>query len=93
MLAVLTVILGYDLKTGVGTSVFIMVFTALVGSVSHIIIGGTFWIPLLVTGVAALAGANISAKFANKIDHKALNIVIGTVLLLFGIVLVIWYLI
>lgn len=93
MLVVLTVILGYDLKTGVGTSVFIMVFTALVGSVSHIIIGGTFWMPLLITGFAALVGANISAQFANKINHKILNIVIGLVLLIFGIVLVVIYLI
>jgi uncharacterized membrane protein YfcA len=93
MLVVLTVILGYDLKTGVGTSVFIMVFTALVGSVSHIVIGGTFWLPLIVTGLAALVGANISAQFANKINHKLLNIVIGLVLLIFGLVLVIVYLI
>lgn len=92
MLVVLTVILGYDLKTGVGTSVFIMVFTALVGSVSHIIIEGTFWIPLLVTSFAALIGANLSAQYANKIDHKILNVVIGVILLLFGIVLVILYL-
>jgi uncharacterized membrane protein YfcA len=91
MLVVLTVVLGYDLKTGVGTSVFIMVFTALVGSVTHIVIGGTFWIPLLITGLSALIGANISAQFANRINHKILNIVIGLVLLVFGLVLVVIY--
>ena len=35
MLLVLTSLLGYDLKTAVGTSVFIMTFTAFTGSVSH----------------------------------------------------------
>lgn len=40
MLLVLTSVLGYELKTAVGTSVFIMAFTALTGSVSHFVIGG-----------------------------------------------------
>ena len=31
----------YELKTAVGTSVFIMTFTALTGAVSHFMIGGT----------------------------------------------------
>ena len=35
MLLILTSVLGYELKTAVGTSVFIMTFTALTGSVSH----------------------------------------------------------
>ncbi|MGN1106992.1 MAG: sulfite exporter TauE/SafE family protein, partial [Huintestinicola sp.] len=40
MLLILTSVLGYELKTAVGTSVFIMTFTALTGSVSHIVLGG-----------------------------------------------------
>ena len=38
MLFVLTSVLGYELKTAVGTSVFIMSFTALTGAASHFII-------------------------------------------------------
>lgn len=45
MLLVLTGILGYELKTAVGTSVFIMAFTAFTGSVSHFAIGGMPDIP------------------------------------------------
>ena len=41
MLLILTSVLGYELKTAVGTSVFIMTFTALTGAVSHFAIGGT----------------------------------------------------
>ena len=40
MLLILTSVLGYELKTAVGTSVFIMAFTAFTGSVSHFAIGG-----------------------------------------------------
>lgn len=92
MLAILTVVLGYDLRTGVGTSVFIMVFTAFVGATTHILISGTIWPALLVTGIAALIGANLSSKYANKINQKRLNYVIGSLLVTFGIVLIIIYL-
>ena len=91
MLAILTIVLGYDLKTGVGTSVFIMVFTAFVGAATHIIIGGTIWMALVITGIAALIGANLAAKYANRINHDLLNKVIGFGLVSFGVVLVIVY--
>ena len=41
MLLILTTVLGYELKTAVGTSVFIMTFTALTGAISHFSIGGS----------------------------------------------------
>lgn len=40
LLFVLTSFLGYEMHMAVGTSVFIMAFTALTGTVSHIMIGG-----------------------------------------------------
>ena len=40
MLLVLTSLLGYELKCAVGTSVFVMAFTALTGALSHFAIGG-----------------------------------------------------
>ena len=50
MLLILTSVLGYELKTAVGTSVFIMTFTALTGAVSHFAIGAKI---LLDRGAAA----------------------------------------
>jgi uncharacterized membrane protein YfcA len=91
MLAILTIILGYDLKTGVGTSVFIMTFTAFVGAATHILLEQTFWIPLVITSISAMVGANISSKYANKIENKLLNKIIGAFILTFGIVLIIIY--
>ena len=40
MLLILTSVLGYELKTAVGTSVFIMAVTAFTGAASHFAIGG-----------------------------------------------------
>ena len=84
---VFTSVLGYELKSAVGTSVFIMTFTALLGAVSHIVIGGTDVFILLVCIVAAYAGARVSAHYANRIPTKKLNTVIGIFLVIFGIIL------
>lgn len=81
-------VLGYSLKTAVGTSTFIMTFTALTGAVSHVIIGGTVNIPaLVICVVAALVGARASALFANKVDAKKQNRVTGIALCGLGAVL------
>ena len=89
MLAVLTMLLGYGLKKAIGTSVFIMVFTALFGAVTHIVIGGTFILPLLITSVTALIGAQLASIYANKIDEVKLNKIIGTFLIIYGAALVV----
>ncbi len=67
MLLILTSVLGYELKTAVGTSVFIMAFTAFTGSMSHFAIGGTpDWTVLALCVLFTLLWARIAAKFANK---------------------------
>ncbi|MDE6014933.1 MAG: sulfite exporter TauE/SafE family protein, partial [Acetatifactor sp.] len=74
MLLILTGVLGYELKTAVGTSVFIMTFTALTGAVSHFAIGGMPDLWCLVFCVAStLLWARIAAKFANKASAVTLN--------------------
>ena len=85
MLLLLTSVLGYELKTAVGTSVFIMTFTALTGAVSHFSLGGAPDIASLVICVlSTLLWARIAAKFANKASPKTLNRVVGTVLTVLG---------
>lgn len=67
MLLILVTILGYELKTAVGTSVFIMAFTAFTGSVSHFVIGGApDLFTLLFCVISTLLWARIAARFANK---------------------------
>ena len=88
MLLILTSVLGYELKTAVGTSVFIMTFTALTGAVSHVVIGGlpdgTVWVLCI---LFTLLWARIAAVFANKADAKILNRATGVVLVLLGVVI------
>lgn len=91
MLLILTTVLGYELKTAVGTSVFIMTFTALTGAVSHFAIGGlpdvTVWILCV---VFTLIWARIAAVFANKATPKTLNRVTGVILVVLGIVVLLF---
>lgn len=88
MLLILTGVLGYELKTAVGTSVFIMTFTALTGSVSHFAIGGKPDVWCLVFCVAStLLWARIAARFANKASAITLNRATGIVLTVLGVVI------
>ena len=87
MLLILTSVLGYELKTAVGTSVFIMTFTAFTGAVSHFAIGGlpdpAVWILCI---IFPLIWARIAAVLANKATPKTLNRATGVILVVLGVV-------
>ena len=88
MLLILTSVLGYELKTAVGTSVFIMTFTAFTGAVSHFTIGGApDWLVFILCVLFTLLWARIAARFANKATPKTLNRATGVVLVILGIVI------
>ena len=85
LLLILTSVLGYELKTAVGTSVFIMAFTAFTGASSHFMIGGIPDLKVLLLCIAfTFIGAQVSAKFANKSSEKVLNRALGIVLTAIG---------
>jgi len=88
MLFILTTVMNYELKTAVGTSVFIMAFTALIGSVSHFYING---IPnlfqLTVCVLYTLAAAQISSVAANWISESISGRIIGTFLTVSAIIM------
>ena len=88
MLMILTMVLGYELKTAVGTSVFIMTFTALTGSLSHFAIGGApDWPALVYCVLSTLLWARIGVRFANKATPKTLNRATGVILVVLGAVI------
>ena len=88
MLLILTGVLGYELKTAVGTSVFIMTFTALTGAASHFAIGGVpDWSVFALCVVFTLLWARIAAVFANKAKPATLNRATGVVLVVLGLVI------
>ena len=92
MLLLLTSVLGYELKSAVGTSVFIMTFTALTGAIGHFAIDGglqQYWVMIVTCVVSTLVFAQIAAAIANRIKHKYLNLVVGILLTCLGIATVI----
>lgn len=86
MLLVLTSVLGYELKTAVGTSVFVMAFTAFTGAASHFAIGGmpNLWC-LTICVLSTLLWARIAAKIANKANPLTLNRMVGVILVVIGL--------
>ena len=91
MLLILTSVLGYELNTAVGTSVFIMTFTALTGAISHFAIGGApDWTVFVLCVVFTLIWARIAAVFANKATPKTLNRATGVILVILGIVVMLF---
>ncbi len=88
MLVVFTAFLGMELKTAVGTSTFIMTFTALIASVSHILIHPAIvrekWDVMLLCIAVATAASLLSARFANRVKNRTVGLVTGAVLTVLG---------
>lgn len=91
MLLLLVSVLGYEIKTAVGTSVFIMTFTAFTGAASHFAIGGGIedYSILVMCIIFTLIGAMLTAKFANKVSAKIMNRTLGIGLALMSIAMII----
>ncbi|MCQ2552990.1 MAG: sulfite exporter TauE/SafE family protein [Clostridia bacterium] len=88
LLFVLTSFLGYQMHMAVGTSVFIMAFTAFTGSVSHFTIGGVPDIQCLVLCIIfTLIWAKIASVIANKASAITLNRVVGVVMILTSVII------
>lgn len=88
MLFVLTSFLGYEMHIAVGTSVFIMSFTALTGGISHLVIGGIPDVLILILCVLfTLIWARIASKIANKASSVVLNRVVGAVLIVTSVII------
>ena len=85
MLLILTSVLGYELKTAVGTSVFIMAFTAFTGAASHFAIGDMpDPVVLALCVIFTLIFAWVAAVLANKAPAKLLNQATGVILVILG---------
>lgn len=93
MLIVFSVFFGMELKMAVGTSTFIMTFTALIASVSHIMIHPAIvfekWDVMIVCIITATAASLISARFANRVNNRTVGLVTGAVLTVLGAAMII----
>lgn len=82
ILAVLTLVLSYELKEAVATSVLIMTFTALFGSIAHFKTAGIFPIKvILICGISSILGAYIGASFVTKTEEKTISKIVGIMLI------------
>lgn len=88
MLIVFSVFFGMEVKTAVGTSTFIMTFTALIGSASHILIHPAIvmekWHVMAVCIAVATIASLVSARFANRVKNRTVGLVTGCVLTTLG---------
>ena len=93
MLIVLSAFFGMELKTAVGTSTFIMTFTALIASVSHIMIHPAIffekWDVMLLCIAVATTASLLSARFANRVKNRTVGLVTGVVLTVLGVAMII----
>ena len=93
MLIVFSVFFSMELKTAVGTSTFIMTFTALIASVSHIMIHPAIvlekWDVMLLCITVATAASLISARFANRVKNRTVGLVTGIVLTVLGATMIV----
>lgn len=93
MLVVFTAFLGMGLKPAVGTSTFIMTFTALIAAIAHIFINPAILTErldaLVICIVTATLFSIVSARFANKVSNRTVGLVTGVVLTILGAAMII----
>ncbi len=85
ILLILTAVLHFELKEAVGTSVFIMTFTALTGALAHVpnIENASSIVPaIFVSGMASIVGAYFAAKFMGQAKQSTAKRVAGVFLIL-----------
>ena len=91
MLFILTFVLGYDLKTAVGTSVFVMTFTAFTGAASHFYFGeltGGMVPALFLCAAFTLLGSVVTSAMSNRMKPENTNRATGVVLVILGIAMI-----
>ena len=103
LLLVLTVFLGYEMHKAVGTSVFVMAFSAFAGAAFHILIewifqGGmntnhlalseNFFNVMILCVIFTMIFSLIGSRIANYLDERKLNIISGIMLLFIAVVVI-----
>ncbi|MCD8108921.1 MAG: sulfite exporter TauE/SafE family protein [Clostridiales bacterium] len=92
MLVVFTAFLGMNRKIAVGTSTFIMTFTAIIAFVSHSLIDPAIlfddWKILILCMATESAASIASAQFANRVNSRTVGLVTGAVLTALGFMMI-----
>lgn len=81
-------ILGFPTIIATATSTFVLMISALIGTVSHAMLGHILWIPAIAVGVGAIVGAQIGVKLAKKSKPKLILKLLCLAMCLVGIQLI-----
>lgn len=84
----LVFLLNFETHFAIGTSIFVMFFIALFGSIAHLSYLNSIefpWIFLLFAIVGGILGAFFSSRLANIVPEKNLNKIVGVILFILGI--------
>lgn len=83
-LIALVVALDFPIHKAVGTSVIIMIFTALSGAIGHIYYGEIMLTAIVVGSIGGVIGSRSASTFANLASEKQLKRTVGLVFMLMG---------
>lgn len=87
ILLALVIILDYKTHEAIGTSVFLMIFIALFGGVAHYVNMPFSFGSLIIAACGGIIGAIFASKFANFLNEKTLNKLVGFIIISLGILL------
>jgi len=91
MLVVFTAFLGYERKSAVGTSTFIMTLTALIGFMSHVWMHPAIilqkWDILLICIFMTTISSLFAAQFANRVSNRMVGLATSSILTALSIIL------
>jgi len=87
LLLILVFFLGYKIHPAIGTSVFIMSFIALSGTIGHIMYGSFLVYPFIVATIGGILGAAFSAKISNLTSEERLQKIVGFSFFVLGLFL------
>ena len=86
--ACMAVVLGLGCSEETATSTFVLMISALIGTVSHAMLGHILWVPAIAVGVGAIVGAQIGVKLAKKSKPKLILKLLCLAMCLVGIQLI-----
>jgi len=87
LLLILVFILGYRIHPAIGTSVFIMTFIAISGTIGHIQYGSFLVYPFIIAAIGGIFGAAFSAKVSNLTFELKLQKIVGFTFFVLGLFL------
>jgi len=74
MVPLLIALLAYDAKAATATSLAAIIFTSVVGTATHGVLGNVEWDKAILIGVAAVGGLLIGLAVKARISSKALTL-------------------